>query len=303
MHLRAVVVAAVALALGTGAFNVDLHHAVVVVSPTGADDLLFGYSVALTPAQLLVGEPRGEWPSRPDILEPGALHRCRLDMLGLSQPQCSDIRLDMTGNDMTYIGGHSVHHLKNTSMFASTIVTTSAGLALVLDDKAAVLLPTGVRARLEEPAVPREALPDERAVLQPGLEQPVPPAEAIRAPGGEREAGRGGAGRGLSGKDQERLLLRLRGGGLLRARQPGADRDGTGPDGWVKGYDYDYPISDCLQDAGEVLLGAPGVYSWRGSVVRYRINEAGQLVEKFVTRPDSFEDYGYFGLYITVYGK
>ncbi|KAJ1530274.1 hypothetical protein ONE63_005196 [Megalurothrips usitatus] len=53
------------------------------------------------------------------------------------------------------------------------------------------------------------------------------------------------------------------------------------------------------EEAGEVLLGAPGVYSWRGSAVRYRINEAGRLVEMFVARPDTLQDYGYFGYSVT----
>ncbi|XP_052120141.1 integrin alpha-PS3-like isoform X3 [Frankliniella occidentalis] len=263
MHLRAVVVAAVALALGTGAFNVDLHHAVVVVSPTGADDLLFGYSVALTPAQLLVGEPRGEWPSRPDILEPGALHRCRLDMLGLSQPQCSDIRLDMTGNDMTYIGGHSVHHLKNTSMFASTIVTTSAGLALVCGP--------GWKNQLYR----------EKHYLMNGLCYSLDWNNLYRQP-----------------KPYVPLVERERQGAVV----PDEASPGRTKNVFYYAFGEAGFSAHVSQDAGEVLLGAPGVYSWRGSVVRYRINEAGQLVEKFVTRPDSFEDYGYFGYSVTAAG-
>ncbi|KAK3924920.1 Integrin alpha-PS3, partial [Frankliniella fusca] len=260
---------AAALTAAARAFNVDLQHAVVVRSPTGADDLLFGYSVALTPAQLLVGEPRAEWLGRPEILEPGALHRCRLDMLGLglsqalSQPQCSDIRLDMAGNDMTYIGGHSVHHLKNNSMFASTIVTTSAGLALVCGP--------GWKNQLYR----------EKHYLMNGLCYSLDWTNLYRQP-----------------KPYAPLVERERQGAVV----PDEAWPGRTKNAFYYAFGEAGFSAHISQEAGEVLLGAPGVYSWRGSVVRYRINEAGQLVEKLVLRPDSFEDYGYFGYSVTAGG-
>ncbi|XP_034246868.1 integrin alpha-PS5-like [Thrips palmi] len=266
------VVAAVLLAVAAPpravAFNADANHAVVF--DAASEDLLFGYSVALASGQLLVGEPKGSWLTRADLHQPGALHRCAPSLgpsLGPSpgpggnawgapgaSPRCTPAVLE--GKEDAYIGGQRVQHLKNDSMFASAVVTTSAGMTLVCGPgwknqmyKNKHYLMNGLCYALTE-----------------NLSRPYAP--------------------------------------LADTKQGAAVPDPSQGPGATKNV-FNYAFGEAgfsahiSQDETEVLLGAPGVLQWRGSVIRYRISPVGQLIEKVVTSTETLQDCSYFGYSVT----
>ncbi|XP_059474433.1 integrin alpha-PS4-like [Neocloeon triangulifer] len=112
-------------------FNVDTEFATVVRNPHGAAENYFGFSVALRRALpgtawnswLLVGAPRANstFPQQVNLHQPGAVFECRLHD-GELENRCQSLPFDTTGEDRVFRpNGFSYHHKKDDAWLGSTI--------------------------------------------------------------------------------------------------------------------------------------------------------------------------------------
>ncbi|CAB3366718.1 Hypothetical predicted protein [Cloeon dipterum] len=126
-----VALTAALLVLRAQAFNIDTDFATVIRNPHRSSDNYFGFSVALRRALpgtawnswLLVGAPRANstFPQQVDLKEPGVVFECRLQD-GQLENQCSTLPFDPTGNDREVrSNGFSFHHKKDHAWLGSTI--------------------------------------------------------------------------------------------------------------------------------------------------------------------------------------
>ncbi|XP_046403622.1 integrin alpha-9-like [Ischnura elegans] len=227
-------------------FNLDVEHATVFSDPFGQAGSYFGYSVALMKKPgtlqrgggwLVVGAPRGNstiYPS--NVIEPGVAYLCEI---GEGQGKCKHMILDDTGNDRYSSPGGFASYAdnKNHAWIGASIAVQENGGKIV------VCGPRWKNKYYRDFYLMNGVcyqLSDPRFFDRKALKL-IP-------------------------------LLLNRKQGFVVPSDYDPDRNLT------QAYYYAYGGAgvsvDFVPNATELIIGAPGVFDWKGSVVRYRVSSS-----------------------------